>query len=64
MVAGESGAATAAALLAAAADPAVRAALGLDDASVVALIGSEGATDRQTYARVVGRPAERVADAA
>lgn len=64
VVAGESGAATAAALLAAAADPAVRAALGLDGASVVALVGSEGATDRQTYARVVGRPAERVADAA
>ena len=64
VVSGESGAATAAALLAVAADPAVRAALGLDGASVVALIGSEGATDRDTYARVVGRPAEQVARAA
>lgn len=64
VVSGESGAATTAGLLAAAADPAARAALGLDAASVVALIGSEGATDRATYARVVGRPAEAVADAA
>lgn len=64
VVAGESGAAAAAALLAATADPAAQAALGLDAASVVTLIGSEGATDRETYARVVGRPAEQVADAA
>ena len=49
---------------AAAGDPALRDALGLDDRSVVALIGTEGATDRDTYARVVGRAAEQVADAA
>ena len=64
VVAGESGAAATAALLAAAANPTVRAALGLDSASIVALIGSEGATDREIYARVVGCTAEQVAYAA
>lgn len=56
VVAGESGAATTAALLAMDRD-----ALGLDAASVVVLIGTEGATDRATYRRVVGEAAEGVA---
>ncbi len=64
VVSGESGAATTAALLAMASDPALCAALNLNGASVVAFIGSEGATDRDTYARVVGRTAEWVAHAA
>ena len=56
VVAGESGAATTAALL-----TADRTLLGLDARSVVVLIGSEGATDRATYRRVVGEAAEAVA---
>jgi diaminopropionate ammonia-lyase len=64
LVAGESGSAAFAGLVAATLDPAVRAAIGLDAASQVLLVGSEGATDRETYRRVVGRPAEAVAEAA
>ncbi len=55
VAAGESGAATTAALLVA-----DRTALGMDRCSVVVLIGSEGATDRATYRRVVGETAEMV----
>lgn len=61
IVAGESGAAAAAGLVAAALDPALRATLGLDRAARVLVIGSEGATDPATYERVVGRRAEDVA---
>ncbi len=51
--AGESGAAGAAGLIAAAADPAARAALGLNDRSRVLLFGTEGATDPELYRRLV-----------
>jgi diaminopropionate ammonia-lyase len=54
IVAGESGVAGLAALLLAAADPAAREALGLGAASRVLLFGTEGATDPELYARLVG----------
>ncbi|MCF3935075.1 diaminopropionate ammonia-lyase [Acuticoccus sp. M5D2P5] len=61
LVAGESGCAATAGLIAATFDPAAKAALGLDAGSVVVVIGSEGATDADTYRAVVGRTAEEVA---
>jgi diaminopropionate ammonia-lyase len=64
LVAGESGAAALAGLVAAMHDGALRAALGLGPNSRVVVIGSEGATDPSTYERVVGRSAEAVAPAA
>jgi len=63
VVAGESAVAGLAALRAAAADPATRAALGLGPDSRVLLFGSEGATDPELYRSIVGRPADRVAQA-
>jgi diaminopropionate ammonia-lyase len=63
MVAGESAVAGLAGLLAAAADAAARDALGLDAHSRVVLFGTEGATDPDTYAAIVGRPADAVAAA-
>ncbi|MBT9287871.1 diaminopropionate ammonia-lyase [Prosthecodimorpha staleyi] len=60
IVAGESGAAATAGLVAAALDPGLRATLGLDRSVRVLVIGSEGATDPATYERVVGRRAEDV----
>jgi diaminopropionate ammonia-lyase len=54
VVAGESAVAGLAALLLAARDPASRAMLGLDEGSRVLLFGTEGATDAETYARLVG----------
>ena len=56
IVAGESGVASLAGLVAAALDSELRAALDLDDASHVLVIGSEGATDPAIYERIVGRP--------
>jgi len=64
VVAGETGAASLGAVLAASADPALRAALGLDAAAAVLLFGSEGATDPDIYRRLVGRDAADVAAAA
>ncbi|MEZ5924496.1 MAG: diaminopropionate ammonia-lyase [Hyphomicrobiaceae bacterium] len=61
IVAGESGCAAIAGLLSAASSETQRRAIGLDATSRVAAIVSEGATDPATYARVVGRPAEEVA---
>lgn len=61
IVAGESGCAATAGLVAAALDPAIRSALGLDHRSSVVAIGSEGATDPAAYMRTVGRSAEEVA---
>jgi diaminopropionate ammonia-lyase len=61
VVAGESGCAAAAGLIAAALDPGLREALALDPGSRVLVIGSEGATDALTYERTVGRSAEAVA---
>ena len=54
IVTGESGAAGIAGCLLAAADPAARAALGLDPASRVLLFSTEGATDPGLYAQLVG----------
>ena len=52
--AGESGVAGIAAAIAAAADPELSAALGLDQNSRVFVIGTEGATDPEVYQRLVG----------
>lgn len=60
VVAGETGAASLGAVMAACADPALRAALGLDATSRVLLFGSEGATDPAIYREIVGRSAEAV----
>jgi diaminopropionate ammonia-lyase len=54
VIAGESGTAGLAGLLLAAADPAARAALGLDAASRVLLFSTEGATDPVLYQQLVG----------
>ncbi len=64
IVAGESGCAATAALIAASANEAVRAALELGPDARVLLIGSEGATDTEIYCSVVGRTPEEVAGAA
>jgi len=56
LVAGESAVAGLAGLLLAARDPFGRAALGLDEASRVLVFGTEGATDPELYARLVGAP--------
>ncbi|MEM8812099.1 MAG: diaminopropionate ammonia-lyase [Pseudomonadota bacterium] len=61
VVAGESGAAAVAGTVAAGLDPDLRSRLGLDRDSIVIAIGSEGATDAETYERVVGVPASRIA---
>ena len=47
-------------LVSAALDSGLREALGLDDASRVIAVGSEGATDPETFKRVVGRPREEI----
>ncbi len=54
VVSGESGAAGFAGLMLAAGDPAARRALGLDAASRVLLFNTEGATDADSYARLIG----------
>jgi diaminopropionate ammonia-lyase len=64
IVAGESGAAATAALIAACGDGAVRDSLGLGPESRVLVIGSEGATDRDIYLQTVGKTPEEVAAAA
>ncbi|MDK1492317.1 diaminopropionate ammonia-lyase [Sinorhizobium sp. 7-81] len=59
IVAGESGGAGLAGLLRAATTPAIRAALDLDETSRVLLFNTEGATDPERYAELVGMtPAE------
>ncbi len=60
IVAGESGVAGLAGLLCAAADPEVRAGLGLAPDARVLVFGTEGATDPEVYARIVGRTPEAV----
>ena len=57
---GESGVAGLAGLLSACADGTLRKKLALDPASRVLAIGSEGATDPELYARIVGRTPEQV----
>jgi diaminopropionate ammonia-lyase len=64
IVAGESGCAALAGLVAVALDPSLRQALGLASDARVLVIGSEGATDPETYARTVGRSADTVLAAA
>jgi diaminopropionate ammonia-lyase len=54
VVAGESAVAGLAALLLAAREPFARAALGLDESSRILLFGTEGATDPEVYAQLVG----------
>lgn len=61
VVAGESGVAGVAGLLAVSRDPDARTVLGLDASSTVLLFGTEGATDPEIYARLVGRGAGDVA---
>lgn len=60
IVSGETGGTGLGLLLAAAGEPAVRQALGLDANARVLLIGSEGDTDPVIYREVVGRSAEEV----
>ena len=64
VVAGESGVAGLALLLAARERPGAWAALGLDAGSRVLLIGTEGATDPEIYRQIVGRGADDVAGTA
>jgi diaminopropionate ammonia-lyase len=61
IVSGESGAAGLAGLLAALEDPEAREALHLDEQARVLLLNTEGATDPDAYAEIVGRPAAEVA---
>ncbi len=60
IVAGESGGTGFAGFLACMADPAARAHLGLGPQSRILVINSEGATDPQIYAGIVGRTPEQV----
>lgn len=60
VVAGESGVAAMAGIIAASLDDGLRHALELAETSCVVAIGSEGATDAEVYQRVVGRAAEQV----
>ncbi|HSD43041.1 MAG TPA: diaminopropionate ammonia-lyase [Burkholderiales bacterium] len=60
VVAGETGGAGLAALLALRERPDLRAQLGLDAGSHVLLLGSEGDTDPEIYRRIVGRSAEEL----
>ncbi|OYU47375.1 MAG: diaminopropionate ammonia-lyase [Rhizobiales bacterium PAR1] len=60
VVGGESGVAGLAGFFKAAANPAMRAALGLDGSSRVLLYGTEGATDAAVYTELVGKTPEQV----
>ena len=60
IVGGESGVAGLAGLLVAAVDPSMRRALGLDAASRVLVIGTEGDTDPEVYRAIVGLSGEDV----
>ena len=64
LVAGESGAAAMAGLIAAANNETLRNALQLTERSSVVTVGSEGATDAETFARVVGKSAAQIEAAA
>lgn len=61
IIAGESGAAGYAGLVCLAADPATRAALAIDHSARILLVNTEGATDEETYRRLVGRASAKVA---
>ena len=60
VVGGESGVAGLAGLMAASQDAAMREALRLTETSRVLVFGTEGATDPEIYARIVGRVPEHV----
>jgi len=60
MVAGESAVAGVAGFLAAASETAARVQLGIDGDSRLLLFGTEGASDPETYAAIVGRSADEV----
>jgi diaminopropionate ammonia-lyase len=60
IVAGESGGAAVAGLIAAALDPKIRRAFDLGPQSTVVAIGSEGATDLDAYRHIVGQEADSV----
>jgi diaminopropionate ammonia-lyase len=60
VVSGESAAGGMGVLIAAAADPALRTALGLDDCSTVVLFGGEGATDPDIYRDLVGATPDEI----
>lgn len=62
IVAGESGVAGLAGLLAASADPEIRAGLGLAPDARVLVFGTEGATDPEVYRALVGRSPAEVAE--
>ncbi len=62
LVAGESGGVGLAGLIKAVSDPAIKAALRIDERASIFLVNTEGATDRGTYEAIVGlTPAEVVA---
>ncbi|RFC65669.1 MULTISPECIES: diaminopropionate ammonia-lyase [Mesorhizobium] len=61
IVAGESGCAAVAGLIAATLNPEVKTLFGLGKDSRIVAIGSEGATDEEAYQRIVGRASESVA---
>ena len=61
LVAGESGVAGLAGLLALSRSDEARRQVGLDENSCIVLFGTEGATDPETYRKTVGRSAEEVA---
>ena len=60
IVSGESGGVGLAGLIKAAQDPAIKAALGLNDASRVLLVNTEGATDPLRYQEIVGQSPDTV----
>ena len=62
LIAGESGVAATAGLIAAMMNPTIAEALELSSESRVVVIGSEGATDRNTFVRVVGITPEQILD--
>ncbi len=63
IVAGESGGAGLAGAIQAAGDPAIREQLGLDASSRIFVVNTEGATDPERYAELVGVAPERIAAA-
>ena len=60
IVAGESGVAGLAGLIEAVSDQQCRTLLGLDEKSRVLVFGTEGATDPESYHKIVGRSAHEV----
>ena len=61
IVAGESGGVGLAGLIRAAADPKIRAALGLGETARAFVVNTEGASDPERCAKLVGIPPDRIA---